>query len=403
MEYLAPDTQNDGSAPTAGNEWLSQVRQVVAALDQLLQLLFGESNSLDIITYQDVLRVYRLTALGAPATAAIDKSQRIVRAQGDYRQRGLCEFHIGLIYFYWGDCRGAAQQFVIARHQWLFVNHAAAVALAYFAHGQAMFYAYHYEAARSSFGKVQRWLDRSKIAPQSEYNSQFVLELEEWLATAEEAARRILWPEDDRCRSDAADSAGAGARPAGSTEDAADARGATEAPVPPPSPATPTPQDEGLPPSAPFGVPPPIGVPPPYSNLPLTGAQERPTPAPGHRLVDERYQWCQVVGQRGDFVAGASVGAWLLVDTRVTRHRLDPGHMLVLGSDQENWGQTLVWSGTTQSAFNFYYLGRVLASGILLAETDTLPVALDDTGKIHQVTQKQIIGLFVGVWNTALA
>jgi hypothetical protein len=359
------------------------LRQVVATLDQLLQLLYSEPQSLDIITYHDILRIYRLTGLGSLATAAIDKSQRIVRAQGNYRQRGLGEFHIGLIYLHWGDCRGAAQQFVIARHQWLFVNDIAAVALSYFAHGEAMFHAYHYEAALGSYNKVERWLVRSQVAPQVEHPNQhsFVLTLEKLLGEAEQSTRRILWPEKEEEQ---------GSQPAGNSTHPISVSSA------------PTAETAAQPASVPLPSPDPPPVAPPHSNLPVSGEKELPTPTPGHRLVDERFYWCQIVGQRGEFVAGAQIGVWLLVDTRVARRRFEAGDMVIIGSDRDHLGQILVWPGEVEPRFVYYYLGRVLAATVLFAESDSLAIALDESGRPHTVVQGQIIGLFVGAWNTAL-
>ena len=122
-------------------------------------LLFPNPPSLDCITIDDVQRRYRLTGLGAPALAAIEQSQRLVRARGDYSQTGLCEFHIGLIYFHWDDPRAAANQFALARQPWTLADDHSAACLTHFAQGLALYHAFHNEPAMLQFGRAERLLE----------------------------------------------------------------------------------------------------------------------------------------------------------------------------------------------------------------------------------------------------
>ena len=101
----------DPILPPSDPNQLRPVREAVSVLGRLLKVLFPEQPSLDVITVENVIERYPLTGLGAPALAAIEQSQRIVRGRNDYNQLGLGEFHVGLIYLYWDDCRAAANQF----------------------------------------------------------------------------------------------------------------------------------------------------------------------------------------------------------------------------------------------------------------------------------------------------
>jgi hypothetical protein len=76
---------------------------------------------------------------------------------------GLCEYHIGLIYLHEGDFRGAVQQFDLARHQWVFVNQSAAIALTHLGRTVALRLGHHFESAMMSAGKVAVWLDRARM------------------------------------------------------------------------------------------------------------------------------------------------------------------------------------------------------------------------------------------------
>jgi len=168
-------------------------RASVERLNELLNMLYGRPENPDLITLDDVLRRYRLTALGKPAMTAIDQSRRMVRAVGDYEQIGLCEFHIGLIFLYWGDGRGAAQQFMAARQQWSFTDHTAAVTLAHYAAGVAQRRVFEHEKAARQLGKVKQLLPRIPLAPVSVTN-QFMETLQAAVETTRSEMRDEMWP-----------------------------------------------------------------------------------------------------------------------------------------------------------------------------------------------------------------
>ncbi len=182
-------TLTNGAAPDSQDGTRASVEQ----LNELLNMLYGRPESPDLITLDDVLRRYRLTALGKPAMTAIDQSRRMVRAIGDYEQIGLCEFHIGLIFLYWGDGRGAAQQFMAARQQWSFTDHTAAVSLAHYAASVAQRHVFEHEKAMRQLGKVKQLLPRIRLAPISVI-SKFVQALREAVETTRSEMRDEMWP-----------------------------------------------------------------------------------------------------------------------------------------------------------------------------------------------------------------
>ncbi len=179
----------------------TQAAATVALLTRLVRILYANQRNLDIVTVEDVERRYPLTGLGAPALQAIEQSQRIVRATNDYHLIGLCEFHVGLIYLFWGDNRGASQQFAEARRQWSFVNATAAVCLALFAEGRAQEFAHHHEGAMTCYGKAEQQLPRVRFdqtrAGLRHFASTLALELQQ----VKEALRLVLqemWQEQEQ-------------------------------------------------------------------------------------------------------------------------------------------------------------------------------------------------------------
>ena len=176
---------------------LNHVRRAGHMLGDLLNLLYPPPPNPDIITLEDVLNRYRLTGLGVPAITALQQAQRIVRAGKDYSQIGLCEFHIGLIYLYWGHSLAAVQQFAEARRQWSFADETAAICLSYFAQGQAQYWALHYESAMGCYHKTEQWLPRLKLVPPSANLDEFVTRMTELLHEAQAMLREKMWPPDE--------------------------------------------------------------------------------------------------------------------------------------------------------------------------------------------------------------
>jgi hypothetical protein len=191
----------DGFATTADSALPSsasrQRPRAVSDLELLLGLLFPDPPSLDCVTVDDILRRYRFTGLGAPALTAIEQSQRIVRASGDYHQLGVCEFHIGLIYFTWADHRAAANQFLLARQSWTLAGDASAKCLAHFAQGLALAEAQHHEPAMLQYGRAERLLNQQpRSGPAATRHGGLDERMRPLLLVAQEGLRVKLWPND---------------------------------------------------------------------------------------------------------------------------------------------------------------------------------------------------------------
>ncbi|HFQ93947.1 MAG TPA: hypothetical protein ENK32_08065 [Anaerolineae bacterium] len=153
-------------AGIASSAYKTNVRTKTAVdqLAELLDALFPDPD-LNIFTLRDFQNRYILTGLGDLASREIEQSQRINRRTRNFSRIGLCEFHVGLIYLFWGDNHGALQQFRLARRQWSFISKPKyAVCLAHFAEGAAQELAYHYEEALSCYGRAQQCLERKSPA-----------------------------------------------------------------------------------------------------------------------------------------------------------------------------------------------------------------------------------------------
>lgn len=130
------------------------------ALQDLVEHLYPEPSVVDIITLDQFVYRYKLSGLGPSAVADMERAQRITRTLGDYVQNGLAEFHIGLIYLYWGQFLGAISYFDDARRHWNFAKNDLAMSLAEFAEGVCHHHGFQYESALANYGKVQRLISR---------------------------------------------------------------------------------------------------------------------------------------------------------------------------------------------------------------------------------------------------
>ncbi|MCP5096679.1 MAG: hypothetical protein GY943_14090, partial [Chloroflexi bacterium] len=166
------------------------------SLYQLIELLFPDPIP-DILTLGDFETRYKLTKLGELATQAIEKSQRINHRRGNYQQIGLCEFHVGLIYFASNKYRAARQQFTLARQQWSFVDEPAADALSYFAEGVSHHFALQYELAMSKYSQARQRLSRMKFAPPSDVQNDFVQHLSSLLDIYQGHLQGKLWSHEE--------------------------------------------------------------------------------------------------------------------------------------------------------------------------------------------------------------
>ncbi|NJN54296.1 MAG: hypothetical protein HC804_05775 [Anaerolineae bacterium] len=92
--------------------------------------------------------------LNVAALRGIEQAQRINRDLGEYKQSGLNEFHIGIIYLYWGECHAAEKGFDLAWRHWSMAHEQLAdLALSLFGRGWAQEIFRHEEAAMISYAK----------------------------------------------------------------------------------------------------------------------------------------------------------------------------------------------------------------------------------------------------------
>ena len=352
--------------------------EAVTVLERLLGLLFPNPPSLDCITIDDVQRRYRLTGLGAPALAAIEQSQRLVRARGDYAQTGLCEFHIGLIYFHWDDPRAAANQFALARQPWLLADDHSATCLAHFAQGLALYHAFHNEPAMLQFGRAERLLARDVHGPQAARQATLVEHLRPLLTAAQEALRESLWPADRPPEAPAApperlyvpvpparDSA---PQPPVAKSDSA-ARRAFERPPPPLDRST-----RAL---------------PPISNLPGGLGDVPRGPVPGHIVVDDRFGWYVIAERRGSFLPAVVAGTWLLADSEPDERPAARGEYVIVGSRRAGLGSIAVQPISRSSVVPHVYLGyrAVGPDGAARILLDDSPGATTDDAQVLAVVE----------------
>ncbi len=360
MATSSPNTGGPSQLP-AEMETLPPVREAVAVLERLLKLLYPEEPSLDIITVRNIRERYPLTGLGAPALAAIEQSRRIVRARADYEQVGLSEFHVGLIYLYWNDCRAAANQFALARQPWSLVSDTAAICLAHYAQGLGLFHSYHNEAAMLQYGRAEHLLERIASAARVEQLVTLEKEMRPLLTIAQATLRESLWPAEQR-PVEALQAGYLTVPPAvartGST-DAAD----TSPPTAAPSAATrPEWAKRAMPASEVSGA---LGDAP-------------PAPVPGHVAIDDRFTWYRVVEKKDDFLPDVAPGTWLLADREVDERLADGGAYAVVGSSRPDLGSIIVQAATLSSAMPYCYLAhRRTAEG----EAGTMAFVLDASGR----------------------
>ena len=383
----------DGSATTADNaQRPSGTRErpaAVSELELLLAQLFLDPPSLDCVTVDDILRRYRLTGLGAPALTAIEQSQRIVRARGDYHQLGVCEFHIGLIYFTWTDHRAAANQFLLARQSWTLAGDASAKCLGHFAQGLALVDAQHFEPAMLQYGRAERLLSQPpRSGPAATRHGALDEKMRPLLMAAQETLRVKLWPNDQVAPAESApaESAASNAPPRRpSASEAADAA-------------------IGLPRAAPDDRP-ALGA--TISNLPA-GPRRRDSPIPGHALDDDRYTWYAVADRHGGFLPSIPIGIWLLADRELddlaTRR-----NVVIVGSRQAGLGSISLRPLAQSSLTHALYLGFRVSDGASagspvapdgpVAPGSPLPqLFLDDSHREVSGSDVQVLGVVKGFW-----
>lgn len=364
----------DSERHTGDSDQLRPVREAVAVLERLLRVLFPDPLSLDIVTVENIVRRYPLTGLGAPALAAMEQSQRIVRARGDYQQVGVAEFHIGLIYMYWDDCRAAANQFAVARQPWSLANDTPAMCLAHYAQGLGLYHSYHNEPAMLQFGRAERLLNRPSIGTQSERLATLAKEMRPLLTIAQETLRESLWPKEQQ----SAEVLQAGYLSLPLDLPAREPQAQPESHVYPPAPRRSERPEWAR------------RVPLPISNLPGEGDAPR-GPVPGHITTDDRFGWYRIVEKSGEFLPDVAAGTWLLADRDVDERLVDERlvdekvskerEYVVVGSPYPGLGSIAVRPVSHASAMPHCYLGYRIVddktpenSRVFLNETSEAPI-----------------------------
>lgn len=365
-----------------------QIRTAVNRLIDLLEWLHPEPSP-DIFTLRDYRTRYRLNGLKLAATA-IDRYQRINRAIGNHVQMGLCEYHIGLIYLHEGVFRGAVTQFDQARQQWSFVNQSAAVSLTHLARAVALLQAGHYESAMVSVGRVASWLERARLVKPivgwHDFEKQvlaYVAELQAELRQQMEVAS-----ETDDDESEAGDAEAEDAAPA---EEAAAAQ--HQAPVPEPDPEAVTRPDGEIVTRS--------DTPLPISNM--GHAASSPIPVPGHRLLEDRYEWYLVeVRPPSEFMPEIHPGDWLLVDLRprLTEDVQDTEQPILIVKKEEIDGTIRVRPLDPKDKFQRIYLVMLADSptGSFWVDETTGTVTLSSDMAAIGVNRTEILGVVVGFW-----
>lgn len=383
----------EGAARPSG-ESLAACQERVTILRGLLAVLFEDPPSPDMITVDNILERYRLTQFGAPAMAAIEQTQRVVRSRRGEGQVGLCEFHIGLIYLYFGDPRAAANQFAISRQQWSLDGDGAGIALSHYAQGAALRHAYHYEAAMAQYGRTERSLARVLYGAAAARLAALETKLRPRLADEQRSLRELMWPHDGP--------PGGAPNGAGATGAAAEAPGvepegatATEREVAPPGAAGP-PDASALsgPAVTEIGR---VGM--PFWRLPEPAVVDGVSPVPGHDLRDGRYRWYTVHKRTDAYLSEFTEGTWLLVDTELDAGGRDGREMIVIASQRADAGSVIVRPRPAPANTLFHFIGYRVAAP---AEEAGAPLVLDDSGTAIRIPDALVLGIVVGSWHNIL-
>ncbi len=373
----------------AGDEHARPAREAYLVLDRLLKILFPEETPLDVITVANVLYRYPLTGFKAPALTAIEQSQRMVRARADYGLVGLGEFHIGLIYLYWDDCRAAANHFAAARQAWSLVGDTAAICLAHYAQGLSLFHAHHNEPAMLQYGRAERLLNRPLSGAPAKRMAALGAEMKDLLKIAQITLREMMWPKD-QVPADLVE-AGYLTVPAGVE------------PRPGMAAATPSspPQPAAQPAAAPAAEPPVERpewvkrVPQPISQLPGSLDEAARGPVPGHVTTDDRFGWYVIGTRRGAFLPAVVPGAWLLADREVDDRPPVAREYVVVGSARADLGSIAVQAISHSSAVPYCYLGQRLANAAAPGETR---LVLDESGQSPAARDAFVLAVVEGFW-----
>lgn len=360
------------------------LREAATVLRGLLDVLFPNPESLDIITVDDIVRRYPLTGLGAPALSAIDQTQRIIRARGDYGLAGQSEFHVGLIYLYFGDRRAAAAQFAAARQPWTLNNDTPAIALAHYAQGVALYHAFHNEAAMMQYSRAERHLNRAQAAVHNERVALLSAEMRPLLAVAQEALRQTMWPDEVPQQVLAAERyLSLSLDPAGIVPAVAEANGEPES-LPPAFEREPAPAARAA-------------VARPISNLPEQISGIAPGPVPGHLTTGQSLAWFLVTGKQSEFLPQVRVGAWVLVNTSAAGRGQDGPDYVLVESHPGGDSSIQLRSLADPDTVSYCHLAFRPAAAEALPEAPS-QLLLDSLEQPADVEDEAILGIIEGFW-----
>lgn len=380
-------SQTDLVPRSAADDLSRPVREAYLVLERLLKVLFPEELPLDIITVANILYRYPLTGFKAPALAAMEQSQRIVRSRADYGLVGLSEFHVGLIYLYWDDCRAAANHFAAARQSWSLVGDAAAMCLAHYAQGLALFHAHHNEPAMLQYGRAERLLNRQASGEQAKRMAALQVEMKDLLRIAQMTLREMMWPKD-QVPAELLE-AGYLTVPAGAAPRPASAVAPERAKPPDGQPAQP--------PAAPPVERPEWArrVPQPISQLPGSQDDARRGPVPGHVTTDDRFGWYMIGERHGAFLPGVATGTWLLADREVDDRPPAAREYVLVGSPRPDLGSIAVRPISHSSGVPYCYLGQRLADE---AAAGASRLVLDESGRAPAARDVFVLAVVEGFW-----
>jgi hypothetical protein len=327
----------------------------VNQLADLLQLLYPDPTP-DIITLTDFRNRYPLTGLGKPAITAIETAQRIHYATQNPEQTGLCEFHIGLIYLYWGNFDGAAHQFYWARRHWALIGKPETNALAYLAEAHAQHLGYHHEQAMQNLQRAHHTLPRLRFTT----HNPFTQELTHHIHTLIQIVRHALHPEEIPTPNDQTQS------------------------TPPDDQTTAPHQDEEPTPGMPI------------NNL----SSYLPTPLPGHLLIDPLYRWYQVHRSVSRFMPDIHDNDWILVymkpeppsDQLGTNQKI----LIMYDEDLQIEDTILLKPRSTEQAYRIYFTNLKRDSGNFINDMETGNVTFWPTQTL--LDPAKLLGIVIGLW-----
>jgi len=368
-------------------------------LTELVEILYPDPNP-DVFTLASFKFAYKLHSYSLSETAVhqIEQSQRIIRGLDDYKQMGLNEFHIGLIYLLCAEVHAAEKQFDRARRQWLFVDETASLSLAHLGCGFAQHMTFQFEAAMASYNKSWQNLGRVRFTTPSYQLEKFRTKIEKYLGEAQTELRNRMRPQP-ASESDAEEA-----------EETVAEETPSDPPSPEPTPDTPTvvePPPTGPPPTEPEVAasmaeePEPaaestVVVPPPtWVNL-----SHDPMPIDGHRKEDGRYRWYEVEKRMTDeFMPQIHAGDWLLVFTKPEESDLAPtaDEPVVIVSESESGSTIRLKPHPSDAQAHGRIFLRSLTEELGSFSRDT------ETGEVQSLFEQvlrdfNILGVVIGLW-----